>query len=1335
MSSDKTDEPELSVATDPILGETTAPFSQKQAAQSLNLDNYELIKQLGAGGQGVVWLSEQKSPIKRKVAIKLLSSIVANEELTTRFESEIQALALMDHEHIAKVYEVGKSELHGPFFVMEYCPGKSISSHCDGQKLSIRERLKLFVKICKGVFHAHQKGIIHRDLKPSNILVTSKDNTDVPKVIDFGLAKAIDDATRLSAKSLQTEVGSLRGTLGYMSPEQASANGNEALDTRTDVYSLGVILYQLLVGEIPLDRFDLTDKKLFEIAQLICESDAPSLMTTLQNMTHQQKKEVIANRNTSSIQLEKSLNGELIWIVQKALAVDPLRRYRSVVELFDDVERYLECDVVLARPASKWYLARKFAKRNKIALSIASVLFLFMAITTVAVIASNYRVTKALAGETQAVENLQESLNRKDRIVEVFVNSFDSSNPINPEANADFRPQDILIQALSEIQENDFDDDPIAKAELLSAIGRSLNSLGAHKEGIEALKESVALFLEEKGESDWDYLKSLGALGLAYSDSGMDLDAINIDKMNYELRLKKFGEKSQRTLTALNNYASSLGDIGRYRESIDIHKRVMEFRIAEFGKKNGKTLSSMNNYALALSTVGKHEESIEILKETLEIREQELGPNDPKTIVSLRNLAAAYSETGELAKGIEIQSEAVKRSIEKYSDLHPSTLEMKRKLLEFKLAQGLYLDAEKGLRQSYETSMNALGQLNVSTLKSMYSLASVCLKVGKTKESITLLENLIEIQKNKQQEYDSFTLAAQKLLAEACQENGDNAKALKLLSGLLEHAEEKHGDERIVFLKFSLAMASLESENSQFDAAKNRLRSAEKVLLKNHGTLFPLTLKCQFLLANLLRDTGSYDEAIMMQKKVYETRKQQFGSSYQSTLVAMDSLADAYMSKGNFREGIRIFQEATKLSQKRLGPYHDVSSSIKIGLANGYMTIRRPNEALKILLELCETLTARYGSNNRKTLQARNSLGSAFSAAGQHDKAIKTLSDVLDDGKNCYDENHRFMLMTNGNLASAYRAKGEYGTAIERFEKTLNLQRITLKSGHPDMIRTLGHLGYTYRENGQFREAIKTFEERLEMCRNRSAGLDRETLKAMNDLAAAYFSIRDLKKSIPLFEETLDGQLKILGRDDNATQWTVANLGANYREAGQLDKALPLLKEAYQSSQKKHPNLKWARDALRAAYAKSGNAEEHEKLANAKLNEIRSAHGSQSMGYSIYLEFFGLEYAELKNYKKAESYFRQALSIRVTKKDWTAHIAKGYLGFALAKQEKFDEALTELKASLDKLESLNSENPKVKLAKARFYQTLMTMPDEIVSEDEKKEWKSRKEKLNLRKGP
>jgi serine/threonine protein kinase len=331
-------------------------------------EKYKLIEELGSGGMGVVYKAEQIKPVQRSVALKIIKLGMDTRHVIARFETERQALAVMNHPNIAKVFDGGATETGRPYFVMELVHGVSITEYCDKHKLTTRERLELFIQICQAVQHAHQKGVIHRDLKPSNVLVMVQEDRPIPKIIDFGIAKAIEH--RLTERTLFTEQGQLIGTPEYMSPEQAEMSGLD-VDTRSDIYSLGIMLYELLVGVLPFDAQDLRSGGIDKILRIIRETDPPKASSRLSGLDDT-RTSIAEHRKTDLASLCKELKGDLDWIIMKAMEKDRTRRYESANGLTVDIQRYLNNEPILARPPNTGYRLSKFFRRHKMGVAAAA---------------------------------------------------------------------------------------------------------------------------------------------------------------------------------------------------------------------------------------------------------------------------------------------------------------------------------------------------------------------------------------------------------------------------------------------------------------------------------------------------------------------------------------------------------------------------------------------------------------------------------------------------------------------------------------------------------------------------------------------------------------------------------------------------------------------------------------------------------------------------------------------------------------------------------------------------------------------------------------------------
>ncbi len=410
----------------PLEEETFAfPFLKDDSLKSKQIGPYDLLEVLGEGGMGVVYLAEQREPIERRVALKVIKLGMDSKQVIARFESERQALALMNHPHIAKVLDAGTTKEGRPYFVMEYVEGTSITTYCNTQRLGARERLELMLPVCQAVHHAHQKGIIHRDLKPSNILVSVEDGRPQPKVIDFGVAKATQH--RLTEKTLVTQQGFRLGTPGYMSPEQAEITGMD-IDTTTDVYSLGVVLYSLLTGVLPFDREQLLEGGYSEMQRIIREEE-PLKPSTRVKALGEKATDIARARQTNTRSLTKNLRGDLDWITLKCLEKDRTRRYQSAAELAADLQRHLRDEPVLASPPSTAYRMKKFVLRHKVGVVAGALVVLALALGIAGTTVGMLRALRAEAEASTQADIASREADAAQQVSDFLVNLFKVSDP------------------------------------------------------------------------------------------------------------------------------------------------------------------------------------------------------------------------------------------------------------------------------------------------------------------------------------------------------------------------------------------------------------------------------------------------------------------------------------------------------------------------------------------------------------------------------------------------------------------------------------------------------------------------------------------------------------------------------------------------------------------------------------------------------------------------------------------------------------------------------------------------------------------------------------------
>ncbi len=523
---------------------------------------YKLLERIGEGGFGAVYLAEQTEPVRRRVAVKLLKFGQEAEHILARFNAERQTLAMMDHPNIAKILDAGQSDRGVSYFVMEYVQGSPITDYCDGARLNIRQRINLIRGVCHAVTHAHQKGIIHRDIKPSNVLVTLSNDKPLPKVIDFGIAKVVASSNS-DDSAAYTRIHQMLGTPAYMSPEQAGGAAH-AIDTRSDVYSIGAMLYELLVGATPLDGKLISELPVLELHNKIATEQAPPLITRLEQVEHRSD-QIAMSRSTSIANLRNAVKGDLNWIVQKCLEKDPLRRYPTVSALEDDLRRYLANEPVVAGPPSQLYLFKKFLRRRRVEVAAA--------LTVVVVLALGFFGT--VIGWARATEESKRLQFTIDFFSESLADASASSSPI---AIWSETPSLTLGDALAQSQsliDNTFDDQPELEATIRQLIGLAQLRGGKFEDAQLQLARSLELRKDQLGPDNPKSLELLLPIAEAKSKAGDVAGAIAAATHAYDRHASVYGPDSEITRAAALWNARWFNSAFRFADAENYFEKAM----------------------------------------------------------------------------------------------------------------------------------------------------------------------------------------------------------------------------------------------------------------------------------------------------------------------------------------------------------------------------------------------------------------------------------------------------------------------------------------------------------------------------------------------------------------------------------------------------------------------------------------------------------------------------------------------------------------------------------------------------------------------------------------
>ena len=900
------------------------------------IGRYKLLQLIGEGGFGSVFMAEQETPVVRKVALKIIKLGMDTKQVIARFEAERQALAMMDHPNIARVLDAGATDTGRPYFVMELVKGIAITEYCNQRHLNVKERLKLFIPVCKAVQHAHQKGIIHRDLKPSNVMVTLHDGVPVPKVIDFGIAKATN--ARLTEHTLFTEYRQLIGTPEYTSPEQADISGLD-VDTRSDIYSLGVLLYELLTGTTPFESKELRRCAYAEIQRIIREVDPPKPSTRLSTMGAGLQT-VAADMATEPRRLSRLMAGELDWIVMKCLEKDRGRRYDTAGGLADDVENYLCGEPVEASPPSAIYRARKFIRKQRVPITIVAVLLVATGVSAW----QAQRATKA-----SAVANAQRILAGQQAAVSQAVIDF-LNNDVLGQASArnqsgaetspdrDLKVRDALDRAALKIP-NRFRDQPLVEIEIRNTIGQAYQDLGEPDKAREQLHSALDLG-KKAGISGPQTLRSLTILG------SVELDKWQIDeakRLLTEARSEQqriLGQHDRLTLRTTYLLGQVCEEYGDDQEAGRFFAEALEGRRSAFGNADRDTLESMFQQARKLADSGDFSRGVALYKEALELQKETLGPQDPDTLNTTASLGLLYADGGQLQEG-----------------------------------EGL-------LRQALDAMRSVLGHEHPTTLSTTADLASVYEKETRWSEAEALVVAAIDAAKKSLGERDPTTLGLSDQLARFYFRGGQNDKGDALSLEVLSKFREIYGDDSPVTRMLFSNLAVRYADRKEYEKAEALFLETLNWERAHLGSTNERTLITLNSLGGMYIDKGDYKKAEATLSEVVDRDRALHGQNHLKSTGVINNLALCYLHEKKYAEAASLLEQVVKIERNTWERYTPMYS-----LAIAYRDLGRYTEAEQLFKQTIELTRAELGPDDWMTRLANAGLAWLYKKQRRFDVA------------------------------------------------------------------------------------------------------------------------------------------------------------------------------------------------------------------------------------------------------------------------------------------------------------------------------------------------------------
>ena len=802
---------------------------------------YRIVREVGHGGMAVVYLGERDDQNYRKrVAIKMVKPGIGTEQVLQRFRNERQTLAALDHSNIVKLLDGGSTEGGLPYLVMEYVEGLPIDKYCDLNKLPIADRLRLFRDVCSAVQYAHQNLVIHRDLKPGNILITKE---GLPRLLDFGIAKLLNP--ECFETPLVTRVDWHAMTPDYASPEQVLG---DPVTSATDIYSLGVLLYEILTGHRP---YQVADSSRREIERLVCEDEPPRPSTQV-STDREHLKAIAEMRVAEPKQLVSLLRGDLDWITMKALEKDPSRRYATASELSADIGRYLSHEPVMARPASAAYRARKYVRRHPVGITVAAGLVLLLAGFTVMQSFQLHRITQ--------------ERDRANRVTGFMEGMFKLSDPSEARGNS-ITAREILDNASKDI-DTGLAQDPELQAQMMQVMGHVYRELGLFPRAQLLFARAADIRRRVLGPENAETLRSMDELGWTLNQEGHAAEAEKLQRETVDTRRRVFGEQNLDTLKSMSNLAWTLDREGNYAEAEKFEREVLDTRRRVIKTDDQDTLAAMNNLAATLGHEGHYAEAEKLKRATLDLRRRILGPEHRETLTAMNNLAYTLQQ------------------------------------------EGHYAEAEKLQRETLNMQRRVLGPEHPDTLRSMNNLANTLTHEYHLAEALELERKALGTKQRVLGPEHQDTLWAMKELAGALQQEGQYSEAEKLQRQTLDIQRRVLGPDRPNTLATAGSLAVTLTKEGQYSEAEKLQRKTVDTMRRVLGPEHPNTLMTTDELVRTLEKEGRYDEAEKLARQTLETQRRVLGPEHPNTAGTAYDLAVALAHIGRSDEAISVLREA-----------------------------------------------------------------------------------------------------------------------------------------------------------------------------------------------------------------------------------------------------------------------------------------------------------------------------------------------------------------------------------------------------------------------------------------
>ena len=925
-----------------------SPAAETGERSGDTIDRYRLLEVLGQGGMGTVWLAEQSAPVQRLVALKIIKLGMDTRQVVQRFEAERQALALMDHPHIAKVLDGGATASGRPYFVMERVEGVPITRYCETAELGLEERLRLFVRVCHAIQHAHHKGVIHRDIKPSNVLVSEQDGRPSPRVIDFGIAKAtgLSDETR----SRVTDHAHAIGTPEYMAPEQADAGALD-VDTRADVYSLGVLLYELLTGTRPFELAAMGEGGYLQLIGAIRETP-PQKPSTRAATPH--PRETGSAPSLSSRPWSAHLRGDLDWVALKALEKDRARRYETAAAFAADIERFLAHQPVEAVPPSALYRLRKFVqRRRKTVVSLAVITVLLVAgsfgtgLGLVRALRANRELDRANAERELAFQNEQRQRERAQ------------------EAEAETRAR---------------------AAELEDVVAFQVEQLGGID--VRAMGDGIRASVLEDAPAGGKPDLERRLLGVNFTNVAMDTLRENLFERSLAAIDRHFADRPLVAAELRHNLATTMMELGFLSEpGLPLEVALETFR-TRLGPDDPRTLTVLGKRARLLMELGEWSLSEPLWRECWEGLKRLHGPTAERTLVASAGLGAALVANRRFEPARAHFEEALEACRAGLGEDHAVAGLLHHNRGGLQAESGELSAAEASFRRAYEIRTNALGETHPHTLASRSTLAACLLLLNRYDEAESHLRSLVADQSDVLGDDHPETLITWNNLSSLLDSTGRRAEAVELQQEGVERARTVLGADHPALHNKLSRLGNVLHLHRRFEESESALHEALEGRRRVLGDEHPLTLKSMHDLASCLLTQNKFDEAAPWCEASFEGRLQAFGHEHPDTLLSANNLAETYRLQGRLEDAEDLFRRTVEANRRVLGP-DDLEVVISLSNLGGLLWSQgRFEEAEPFWRENAQGRRRIQGPLHPETLQAVRYVGMVLRDQERYDEAL-----------------------------------------------------------------------------------------------------------------------------------------------------------------------------------------------------------------------------------------------------------------------------------------------------------------------------------------------------------